>query len=135
MLILNYYNIDTKGKHVVIIGRSELVGRPLMALMLNNNATVTICHSYTNNLMNITKDADILIVAVGKKHLINEAFIKDGAVIIDVGINREDGKLYGDVNFDAVKDKCSYITPVPGGVGQMTVLSLYENLLKAYHRD
>ena len=133
--ILNYYNIDTKGKHVVIIGRSELVGRPLMALMLNNNATVTICHSYTNNLMNITKDADILIVAVGKKHLINEAFIKDGAVIIDVGINREDGKLYGDVNFDAVKDKCSYITPVPGGVGQMTVLSLYENLLKAYHRD
>ena len=106
-----------------------------MALMLNNNATVTICHSYTNNLMNITKDADILIVAVGKKHLINEAFIKDGAVIIDVGINREDGKLYGDVNFEAVKDKCSYITPVPGGVGQMTVLSLYENLLKAYHRD
>ena len=133
--ILNYYNIDTKGKHVVIIGRSELVGKPLMALMLNNNATVTICHSYTNNLMNITKDADILIVAVGKKHLINEAFIKEGAVIIDVGINREDGKLYGDVNFDAVKDKCSYITPVPGGVGQMTVLSLYENLLKAYHRD
>lgn len=130
--ILKYYNIEIKGKHVVIVGRSELVGRPLMSLMLNNNATVSICHSYTSNLSEITKQADILIVAVGKKHMITSSMVKDGAVVIDVGINREDGKLYGDVDFDNVKDVSSYITPVPGGVGQMTVLSLYQNLLKAY---
>lgn len=129
---LKYYNINIKGKHVVIIGRSELVGRPLLALMLNNNATVTVCHSYTSNLKEITNLADILIVAVGKKHLIDDTFIKSNAVVIDVGINREDGKLYGDVNYELVKDKCSYITPVPGGVGQTTVLCLYQNLLKAY---
>ena len=132
MEMLNYYNISISGKHVVIVGRSDLVGRPLMALMLNNNATVSICHSYTSNLKDITKKADILICAVGKKHMIDSTMVKKGAVVIDVGINREDGKLYGDVNFDEVKDKTSYITPVPGGVGQMTVLSLYQNLLKAY---
>lgn len=132
MEMLNYYNIDVKGKHVVIIGRSELVGRPLMSLMLNNNATVSICHSYTSNLKMITKKADILISAVGKKYIVDSSMVKKGAVLIDVGINREDGKLYGDINFDDVKDICSYITPVPGGVGQMTVLSLYQNLLKAY---
>ena len=130
--ILKYYNISISGKNVVIVGRSELVGRPMLSLMLNNNATVTICHSYTSNLSEFTSKADILVVAVGKKHMINSSMIKDGAVIIDVGINREDGKLYGDVDFEDVKDKCSYITPVPGGVGQMTVLSLYQNLLKAY---
>lgn len=132
MEMLNYYNINVSGKHVVIVGRSELVGRPLMSLMLNNNATVTICHSYTNNMEKITKKADILICAVGKKHIITPEMVKKGAVVIDVGINRENGKLYGDVDFDNVKVKASYITPVPGGVGQMTVLSLYQNLLKAY---
>jgi len=130
--MLKYYNIEIKGKHVVIVGRSELVGRPLMSLMLNNNATVTICHSYTNNLSEITKNADILIVAVGKKYMIKKSMVKDGVVIIDVGINREEGKLYGDVDFENIKEMCSYITPVPGGVGQMTVLSLYQNLLEAY---
>lgn len=130
--MLKYYEIPISGKNVVIVGRSELVGRPMMSLMLNNNATVTICHSYTSNLSDYTSKADILIVAVGKKHMIDSSMVKDGAVVIDVGINRENGKLYGDVNFDDVKDICSYITPVPGGVGQMTVLSLYQNLLKAY---
>jgi len=130
--ILKYYNIDIKGKHVVIVGRSDLVGKPLLSLMLNMNATVTVCHSYTSNLKEITKLADILIVAVGKKYIINEDMVKDGVVIIDVGINRVDNKLYGDVDFENVKNKCSYITPVPGGVGQTTVLSLYENLIKAY---
>lgn len=130
--ILKYYNIDIKGKHVVIVGRSELVGKPLISLMLNNNATVSVCHSYTYNLKEITKLADILIVAVGKKHIITSDMVKDGVVVIDVGINRVDNKLYGDVDYENVKEKCSYITPVPGGVGQTTVLSLYENLLKAY---
>lgn len=132
MEILDYYNIKVSGKHVVIVGRSELVGRPLMSLMLNNNATVTICHSYTSNLKEICKSADILVAAVGKKHMITKDMVKDGAVVIDVGINREDGKLYGDVDFDSVKEICKFITPVPGGVGQMTVLALYQNLLKAY---
>lgn len=130
--MLEFYNIDLKGKHVVVVGRSELVGKPLLNLMLNNNATVTICHSYTSNLKNITILADILIVAVGKERMITSDMVKDGAVVIDVGINRIDGKLYGDVDFENVKEKCSYITPVPGGVGQTTVLSLYQNLLKAY---
>lgn len=130
--MLNYYNINVKGKHVVIVGRSELVGRPLSSLMLNNNATVTICHSYTNNLKDITITADILICAVGKAKMITADMVKDNAVVIDVGMNRIDNVLCGDVDFENVKEKVSYITPVPGGVGQMTVLSLYENLLKAY---
>lgn len=130
--MLEYYNIDIKGKHVVIIGRSELVGRPLASLMLNNNATVTICHSYTHNLKSITKTGDIVISCVGKPNMITEDMIKSDAVVIDVGINRIDDKIVGDVDFENVKEKASYITPVPGGVGQMTVLSLYENLLKAY---
>lgn len=132
MEIFKYYNIDIKGKHVVIVGRSDLVGKPLMSLMLNNNATVTICHSYTFNLKNITQLADILIVAVGKKHIITSDMVKDGVIVIDVGINRIDNKLYGDVDYENVKEKSSYITPVPGGVGQTTVLSLYQNLINAY---
>lgn len=135
MSMLKYYNIDVKGKHVVIIGRSEQVGKPLLSLMLNNDATVSICHSYTSNLKSITSLADILIVAVGKQNLIKEDMIKDGVIILDVGINRIDGKIVGDVEFNSVKDKCSYISPVPGGIGQMTVLSLYENLLKAYRNN
>lgn len=130
--MLKYYNIDISGKHVVIVGRSELVGRPLMSLMLNNNATVSICHSYTHDLKSITSMADILVVAVGKRNIIDSSMIKEDCIVIDVGINRDNGKLCGDVDFESVKDKCSYITPVPGGVGQTTVLSLYQNLLKAY---
>lgn len=132
MELLDYYNIDVAGKHVVIVGRSDLVGKPLSSLMLNDNATVTICHSRTNNLGSITKTADILVAAVGKKSVITADMVKDDAVIIDVGINRVDGKLYGDVDFESVKDKVSYITPVPGGVGQMTVACLSKNVLKAY---
>ncbi|MEG1899953.1 MAG: bifunctional 5,10-methylenetetrahydrofolate dehydrogenase/5,10-methenyltetrahydrofolate cyclohydrolase [Bacilli bacterium] len=130
--ILNYYHITITGKHVVIVGRSSLVGKPLLNLMLNNNATVTICHSKTTNLKDITNLADILIVAIGKKHFITSDMVKDNAVVIDVGINSENEKLYGDVDFDNVKDKCSYITPVPGGVGQMTVLEVGYNVYKAY---
>lgn len=130
--LLKYYKIEIKGKHVVILGRSNLVGRPLMSLMLNNDATVTVCHSKSNDIGNITKMADVLIVAAGKKDLIDYSMIKDGAVVVDVGINRIDGKIYGDVDFESVKDRASYLTPVPGGVGQMTVLSLFQNLYKAY---
>ena len=132
MEILDYYNIPVEGANVVIVGRSDLVGKPLAALMLNSNATVTVCHSKTNNLKEYTSRADILVAAVGKKGIITGDMVKDGAVIIDVGINRVDGKLYGDVDFDSVKDKVSYITPVPGGVGQMTVACLGKNTLKAY---
>ena len=133
MELLKYYNISVEGKHVVIVGRSNLVGKPLASLMLNNNATVTVCHSFTKDLEGITKTADILVVAAGKKDLIKKNMVKDNAVVIDVGINRIDGKLYGDVDFDSVKDKVSAITPVPNGVGQMTVLELYNNLYKAYN--
>lgn len=130
--LLNYYNILIKGKHVVVVGRSNLVGKPVASLMLNNDATVTITHSHTTNLSDITKTADILIVAAGQKDLINSSMVKEDSVIIDVGINRCDGKLYGDVNFDDVSKIASAITPVPGGVGQVTVLELFENLYKAH---
>ena len=131
--LLKYYNIEIKGKNVTIVGRSDLVGKPLASLMTNNDATVTLCHSKTKNLNLFTKNADILVVAVGKAKLIKKDQIKDGAVIIDVGINRqEDGKLCGDVDFEDVKEKASYITPVPGGVGQMTVACLAKNTYKAY---
>ena len=112
MELLNHYNIELEGKNVVIVGRSNLVGKPLISLFLNKNATVSICHSKTNNLKEYTSKADILVVAVGKKHLITSDMVKKDAVVIDVGINREDNKLYGDVDFDNVKDKASYITPV-----------------------
>lgn len=134
MDILEYYHIDVEGKNVVIVGRSDLVGKPLAAMMLNKNATVTVCHSKTVDLAFHTKQADILVAAVGKKSIITSDMVKDNAVIIDVGINRIDGKLYGDVDFEGVKDKVSYITPVPGGVGQMTVAELAKNVLKAYHK-
>lgn len=131
--LLKYYNIELSGKNVTIIGRSDLVGKPLASLMVNNDATVTLCHSKTSNLKIFTENADILIVAVGKAKLIKKEYIKDGAVVVDVGINRlEDGSLCGDVDFDSVKDKVSYITPVPGGVGQMTVAELANNTYKAY---
>lgn len=129
--IFNYYNIELEGKHVVVIGRSELVGKPIMLECIKRNATVTMCHSKTQNLKKYTKDADILIVAVGKKYLIDKTMIKDGAVIIDVGITRIDKKIYGDVNPN-VEEKASYVTPVPGGVGPMTVAMLLQNTLIAY---
>lgn len=132
MDILKYYKIDVEGKNVVIVGRSDLVGKPLASMMLNSHATVTLCHSRTKNLDKMTKKADILVAAVGKKGIITKEMIKNKTIVVDVGINRVDGKLYGDVDFDSVKDKASYITPVPGGVGQMTVAELGENVLKAY---
>lgn len=130
MTLLHHYNIPIEGKHVVIIGRSNIVGKPLAQMMLKENATVTICHSKTENLERITKTADILVVAVGKPKFINSTHVSDGVTIVDVGINRlEDGSICGDVDFDDVKDKCYAITPVPGGVGPMTVYSLIENIL------
>ena len=130
--LFDYYKIDLQ-KRIVIVGRSELVGLPLFHLLLHRNATITLCHSKTNNLKEITKDADILIVAVGKKGLITKDMIKDGVIIIDVGINRVDGKIYGDVSEDCF-EKASLMTPVPGGVGPMTVISLMENVYLAYEK-
>lgn len=131
MEIFKEYKIDLEGKHVVIVGRSNLVGKPLMLECLNKNATVTMCHSKTKDLKKHTKDADILVVAVGKKYLIDKTIVKKDSVIIDVGINRIDGKLYGDVNPN-VEEVCEYLTPVPGGVGPMTVSMLLKNTFEAY---
>ena len=135
MELFKRYNISLKGKHVVILGRSKLVGKPLIACLLNENATVTVCHSKTEKLDSITKKADILIVAIGKKHFVTKDMVRRGTVVIDVGINVEDGKIYGDVNFEDVKQKASYMTPVPNGVGRMTVISLMKNVIKAYHEQ
>lgn len=122
------------GKHAVVIGRSNIVGKPVAMLLLKENATVTICHSRTENLPTITKTADILVAAVGKKEFVSADMVKDGAVVIDVGMNREGGKLYGDVKFDEVFEKASFITPVPGGVGPMTITMLLSNTIKAAER-
>ena len=131
--ILNSENINISGKHCVIVGRSNIVGKPLAMLLLHNDATVTICHSKTQNLKNICREADILIVAVGKAKFINKDYVKENAVIIDVGINRDsNGMLCGDVDFNDVVDGASYITPVPGGVGPMTIAMLMKNTLTAY---
>jgi len=130
--ILEYYNIDIAGKHCVIIGRSNIVGKPMAALMLQHDATVTVCHSKTPNLGDITTQADILISAVGKANTITKDMVKPGAVVIDVGINRNsEGKLCWDVDFENVKEVASYITPVPGGVGLTTRAILMENTVKA----
>lgn len=128
MWLLTTYGIPVSGKHCVIVGRSNIVGKPLAMLMLNDNATVTVCHSHTRKLADLTRQADILVAAVGKPHFITADMVKPGAVVIDVGINRVDGKLVGDVDFDAVSEVASYITPVPGGVGQMTVAALIDNM-------
>lgn len=130
--LLDEYNIDLTGKNAVVIGRSNIVGKPMAMLLLNKNATVTICHSKTENLKAITKNADILVVAIGKARFITEDMVKDNAIVIDVGTNRVDDKLCGDVDFENVKNKCSYITPVPGGVGPLTIMSLLENTVIAY---
>lgn len=133
--MVKYKDIPIAGKHVVIVGRSNIVGKPAALLFLRENATVSICHSRTPNLSEITRQADILVVAVGRANLISAQDVKDGAVVIDVGMNRnEAGKLVGDVNFDAVKEKASYITPVPGGVGPMTITMLLANTLQSAHR-
>lgn len=132
--LLKYYNVDFRGKHAVIIGRSNIVGKPLANLLLKEDATVTICHSKSNNLMDITKTADILIVAIGKKQFITKDYIKENAIIVDVGISSIDGKIYGDVDLEDVIDKCSLITPMPKGVGPMTIVTLLENVLYAYKK-
>lgn len=132
MEMLKYYNISVEGKECVVIGRSNIVGKPMAMLLLGQNGTVTICHSRTKNLKEVTRRADILVVAVGKAYFVTEDMVKDGAVVIDVGMNRNaEGKLCGDVDFDKVKDKCSFITPVPGGVGPMTITMLLKNTLTA----
>jgi len=133
--LLEHYNIEIQGKNVVIINRSNLVGKPLIFMLLKRNATVTVCHSYTKNLVGYTKKADILIVAVGKSKFITKEKVKEGVVIVDVGISRENGKLSGDVDFEGVFDKCSWITPNPGGVGPMTVSFLLQNTFNAYKKQ
>ena len=132
MALIEKYNIDLEGKDVVVVGSSNIVGKPIAALILNSRGTVTICNIYTKNLAEKTKNADILISAVGKAKLITEDMVKEGAVVIDVGINRVNGKLEGDVDFENVQKKASHITPVPGGVGALTVAMLLSNILKSF---
>lgn len=130
--LLDASNIEIAGKHCVVIGRSNIVGKPLAMLMLHRDATVTICHSKTQNLKDLCKSADILVAAVGRANFVTADMVKPGAVVVDVGINRcEDGKLCGDVDFESVKDRASYITPVPGGVGPMTIAMLMQNTITA----
>ena len=130
--ILEEYQIETEGKEAVILGRSNIVGKPMIQCMLNKNATVTVCHSRTKNIGDIIKRADIVIAAIGKPEFVKADMVKEGAVVIDVGINRlEDGKIVGDVDFENVSKKASYITPVPGGVGPMTIAMLLNNVVKA----
>lgn len=132
MTMLEEYNIDPKGKSAVVIGRSNIVGKPMAQLLLNKHATVTICHSRTTNLSEVAKQADILVVAIGKANFVTKDMVKPGAAVIDVGINRIDDKLYGDVDFEQVKDVAGYISPVPGGVGPMTITTLLEHTVKAF---
>ena len=132
MELIHSTGIDVSGKKAVVIGRSNIVGKPMAMLLLHENATVEITHSRTQNLADITKEADILVAAIGKAKFVKADMVKDGAVVIDVGMNRdENGKLCGDVDFEDVKDKCSFITPVPGGVGPMTIAMLMKNTLTA----
>ena len=132
MEMLHSYEIPVEGRECVVIGRSNIVGKPMSMLLLHENGTVTICHSRTKNLAEVCKRADILVAAVGIPRFVKADMVKDGAVVIDVGMDRdENGKLCGDVDFENVKDKCSYITPVPGGVGPMTIATLMKNTLKA----
>ncbi|MGI6729453.1 MAG: bifunctional methylenetetrahydrofolate dehydrogenase/methenyltetrahydrofolate cyclohydrolase FolD [Bacilli bacterium] len=130
--LLDAYNIPLKGKEAVVVGRSNIVGKPMGMMLLLRDATVTIAHRYTVDLKKITKEADILVVAVGKKNLITADMIKPGAVVVDVGINREGDKIYGDVDFDNVSQVASHITPVPGGVGPLTIAALLANTVEAY---
>lgn len=130
--LLDYYKIDVQGKNCVVVGRSNIVGKPMAALLLERNATVTVCHSKTKDLASFTKNADIIVAAVGRAGFITADMVSEGAVVIDVGINRlSDGKLAGDVDFEAIKEKASYITPVPGGCGPMTIAVLMKNTIEA----
>lgn len=136
MQMLKREGIEIKGKRAVVIGRSNIVGKPMAMLLLNADATVTVCHSKTQNLPEICAEADLLVAAIGKAKFVTEDMVKDGAVVIDVGMNRDaDGKLCGDVDFENVKGKCSYITPVPGGVGPMTITMLLYNTVIAAERS
>ena len=133
--LLEEYNIECEGKNAAIIGRSNIVGKPMIQCLLNKNATVTICHSKTKNIKEITKNADILVVAIGKPKFVTQDMVKEGAVVIDVGINRnEEGKVCGDVDFENVKKVAGAITPVPGGVGPMTIAMLMNNIVKAANK-
>ena len=132
MVLLERYGIDVAGKNAVVIGRSNIVGKPQAMLLLHRNATVTVCHSKTENLAQITRQADIIVVAIGRANFLTGDMVKEGAVVIDVGMNRlENGKLTGDVDFESVAPKASFITPVPGGVGPMTITMLLQNTLTA----
>lgn len=134
--LLDHYNIPIQGRHVVVVGHSNHVGKPIGVMMLNRNATVTTCHIYTQNLADYTRQADILIVAVGKEKLITADMVKDGVTVVDVGINRRsDGTLCGDTDFEAIRHKAAFITPVPGGVGPMTVAALILNTIRATERQ
>ncbi len=135
MEMLKYEGSDPAGKACVVIGRSNIVGKPMAMLLLHANGTVTVCHSKTENLKDICRTADILVAAVGKPRFVTADMVKAGAVVIDVGMNRENGKLCGDVDFEAVKDKAFAITPVPGGVGPMTIAMLMQNTLTAAKRQ
>lgn len=136
MHMLEFTGVDLTGKNAVVIGRSNTVGKPMAMLLLNANCTVTVCHSKTQNMSDFTKRADILVVAIGKPKFVTADMVKDGAIVIDVGINRVDGKLVGDVDFENVEKKASYISPVPGGVGPMTIsMLLYNTLMSAIARE
>lgn len=132
MELLKFYDIEVAGKECVVVGRSNIVGKPMAMLLLNSNGTVTVCHSKTNNLAEVCKRADIIVCAVGRAKFLTADMVKDGAVVIDVGINRdENGKIVGDVDFDNIVEKASFITPVPGGVGPMTITMLLKNTITA----
>ena len=133
--LLDHYSIPIEGKNAVILGRSNIVGKPLAFLLLRHNATVTLCHSRTRNLSEIARSGDLLISAIGKPGFVKEDMVQSGAVVIDVGINRVDGKLTGDVDYPSAAEKASYITPVPGGVGPMTIAMLMNNTLTAFENQ
>lgn len=132
--LLKSLNISLEGKNVVVLGRSNIVGKPVAQLLLNENATVTICHSRTKDLKEVTKGADILVAAIGKPKFIDESYVREGAIVIDVGTSRFEGKITGDVDFDKVINKASYLTPVPGGVGALTTTLLVKNACKAFKK-
>lgn len=135
MMLLEHYKIDVKGMHAVVVGASNLVGAPMAKLLINNYATVTVCHIHTKDLKYHTLQADLLVVATGVKDLITGDMVKEGVIVVDVGISKIDGHICGDVNFDSVAPKASYITPVPGGVGPMTISALIHNVVEAYKEE
>ncbi len=132
--LLKGYNVEFSGKHAVVIGRSNMVGKPISILLQKENCTVTMCHSKTVDIKKYTQMADIVVVAIGKDRFLTSDMVKEGAIVVDVGMNRVDGKLYGDVDYDSVSKKASMITPVPGGVGPMTVTMLMHNTITAFIR-